>query len=280
MEGTSQTKVIIPIIITVICARSVGDLFSDGIYEIGIELKEYPYLRHGEKTTYDSFRAADVMRKDFHYVGLVETVGFLEKILCQTDDQAFPVVDDNDRQYLGIIRRDQIIAVLRCRIYIETMQGGSDDDGSSTDDAELGTHGSRRTMGVGEAPVTLSPWLRDNIRAMKTKKGTKLLYGVDETLPVGSTLGDRAILKDVDGKQVVYVPDKEKNQHVDIGSLMNKAAMSVATETPLSKTCNAFATLGLRHLPVLTPGGLVAGIITRQELSEERITAMMGKKLR
>ena len=90
-------------------------------------------------------------------------------------------------------------------------------------------------------------------------------------------LGASAFLN---GKQVVVVPIEEKDHQVDIGSLMSKGVFAVFVDTPLSKTCNAFASLGLRHLPVLTPNGRVAGIITRDELSEDRITEVIGRKLK
>lgn len=35
VEGTGQTKILIPVIITVVAARYVGDLFCHGIYHIG-----------------------------------------------------------------------------------------------------------------------------------------------------------------------------------------------------------------------------------------------------
>lgn len=35
VEGTGQTKILIPVIVTVVAARYVGDLFCHGIYHIG-----------------------------------------------------------------------------------------------------------------------------------------------------------------------------------------------------------------------------------------------------
>jgi H+/Cl- antiporter ClcA len=37
VEGTSQVKILIPVIVTVVVARYVGDLISNGLYEIAME---------------------------------------------------------------------------------------------------------------------------------------------------------------------------------------------------------------------------------------------------
>ena len=47
MEGTSETKILIPLIVTICVACYVGGLFNEGIYEILIEMKGYLYLEHG-----------------------------------------------------------------------------------------------------------------------------------------------------------------------------------------------------------------------------------------
>jgi H+/Cl- antiporter ClcA len=47
MEGTSETKILIPLIVTICVACDVGGLFNEGIYEILIEMKGYLYLEHG-----------------------------------------------------------------------------------------------------------------------------------------------------------------------------------------------------------------------------------------
>lgn len=49
VEGTGQVKVLIPVILTVVVARYVADLVHrDGLFELGMRLKGYPYLEHKE----------------------------------------------------------------------------------------------------------------------------------------------------------------------------------------------------------------------------------------
>jgi CBS domain-containing protein len=325
MEGTGQTKVIIPIIITMICARAVGNLFSEGIYEIGVELKGYPYLHHGEKPRYDAFTAKDVMKPNTEFVTLVESALSIEALLLESDAHAFPVVNEENSEYRGMIRRDQLIAALECKIYLESFVGGRGvehtkvsksvlkSQASFTDDDQERAPAALKTAATilvaiaafkrqhrqldmarefeqarrapphivdwsPDSPEKSSPWLRDNV--MTSEETNEIMFGMDETLPDGviETV-EKAVVKTVRGKVVVYVPPSEKDFHVDIGCLMNRSAMSVSVDFPLSKTAKAFCTLGLRHLPVLTSGGLVAGMITRYELTDEEVNRATGFNL-
>jgi H+/Cl- antiporter ClcA len=292
MEGTGQTKAIIPIIITVVCARSVGDFFSEGIYEIGIELKEYPYLEHGEKFIYDAFSAKDVMAKNIDCLNLVERAGSVEALLHRSNHQAFPVVNNKDGQYRGMVRRDQLVVALACKLFLETS--GIDQDiedprvsfGGLHDEPLLvcSLHKEKRLSlnRISSAPGAFSPWLQDNVFVDGSEEeGTKLLFGVDATLPSGMLARSfRTVTKTVEGKGIPSISEEEYDLHIDIGSLMNRGALSVSAAYPLSKTIHTFSSLGLRHLPVLTPGGLVAGMITRHDLSDEHIMTMIGEKLK
>jgi len=119
MEGTGQTKFLIPIIVTIIVARYVGDLFSHGVYEIGMELKGYPFLEHIDHHSLDMYSVADVMSYPAVTLKVSETAGTIEKILNNVNHHAFPVVDEK-QHLLGIVRRDQLVALLECGIYVET----------------------------------------------------------------------------------------------------------------------------------------------------------------
>ena len=39
MEGTGETKFLIPIVVTTVAAKWVGDNFNEGVYEIGMEVR-------------------------------------------------------------------------------------------------------------------------------------------------------------------------------------------------------------------------------------------------
>ena len=44
MEGTGQTELLLPVVITTMVSRKVGNLITDGLYEISMQMKQLPFL--------------------------------------------------------------------------------------------------------------------------------------------------------------------------------------------------------------------------------------------
>lgn len=313
MEGTGNTKSIIPVIITVICARTVGDLLSEGIYEELMELRDYPYLDHKEKPSYDSINTSDVMSKATKTIKMKPSARSIEDILATTPHSAFPVIDDTGH-YRGMVRRDQLIAALECKIYIEAVENigiGRASVRSTADSAtERGwaSHVRRdytlmnRALHIDDGlyrsfrfsrraaapsvdndisdnnPGTFPPaygdttWLEGNVL---TSEHDDEIILADDTLPAKTVPhgegSSRAHLKKVIGNIVISIPPEERLCHVDVGAIMNKCAISVLEDCPLSRTFDIFTSLGLRHLPVLKPDGKVVGMITRCNLNDDYV---------
>ena len=70
MEGTSETKILIPLIVTICVACYVGGLFNEGIYEILIEMKGYLYLGATSihLATWQADRIDEVQRLFLYYL--------------------------------------------------------------------------------------------------------------------------------------------------------------------------------------------------------------------
>eukprot|EP00977_Amphora_coffeiformis_P014523 scaffold4079_cov167-Amphora_coffeaeformis.AAC.19 len=118
VEGTGQIKVLLPVIITVLVARYVAEFFhEDGIYETSIRLKGYPYLDHEEKKRYDIFQVKEIMSKPVKTIGPRERARKLVSLLKKSNHHGFPVVDPVSGKFLGLVRRDQIIALLECGVF-------------------------------------------------------------------------------------------------------------------------------------------------------------------
>jgi chloride channel 7 len=85
MEGTGQTNVLIPVIITIVVACYVGNLFNHGIYEVVMELKEFPYLEQfADNPVYDMFGVSNVMSTPVVVINSVECAGTIESMLLET----------------------------------------------------------------------------------------------------------------------------------------------------------------------------------------------------
>lgn len=125
VEGTGQIKVLLPVIITVLVARYVAEFFhEDGIYETSMKLKGYPYLDHEEKKRYDIFQVSEIMSKPAQTIGPKERAHKLVTLLKNSIHHGFPVMDPASNKFMGLVRRDQIIALVECGVF-------EDEDASS-----------------------------------------------------------------------------------------------------------------------------------------------------
>lgn len=86
IEGTGQVKTLIPVIITVVIARYVGDFVSPhGLYEAAIELSGYPILDHNESTKYDAVSVNQIMSTPVVTLGPKERASHLVRVLRESD---------------------------------------------------------------------------------------------------------------------------------------------------------------------------------------------------
>jgi len=298
VEGTGQTQILIPVILTVVVARHVGDRFGPGIYHIAMEIKGYPYLDHYVRTEFVMFRVEEIMSTPVRVVRPVETVGAIEKLLLDSSHNGFPVVDGETGKFLGLVRRDQLAALLQCGVFkgrkvdrARTMGRNrsiiddplhnlalhiKDDRFSSLPSLNGDTHTSDeasielQNQAIGEDDVyDEDAWFVDNIHVASDGK---IRTGLDDALPRRRSGGRRAKTRDRkdvvakrNGKLVVTPREEERSLHVDIGAAMNRGAYCVTEGCPASKAYQMYTALGLRHLVVLggKGGGDVVGILTR-----------------
>ena len=85
-----------------------------------MELKDYPYLEHIDQEYYDIHDVSEVMSYPVICLKTIESGNNIERILNAVNHDGFPVVDDNNHP-LGFVRRDQLVALLECCIFTETV---------------------------------------------------------------------------------------------------------------------------------------------------------------
>lgn len=234
----------------------------------------------------------------------IETAGTLETILRENAFSAFPVVSMTSKEYIGVIRRDQLVALLECGIYIEmasqlgrtktsqvreVMQTANLHETSQAliRDDDIFTHRTRKdssphTGKKGHKKVLSlaneHSWLKDNV---VHTEGGNVLIGSDEAMPEGSIPSGAPTVVEYDdlGNLVVKLSDIESQKLVDIGAAMNRGAYSVVQNTPLSKTYEIFTALGLRTLCVLGHNGSVVGMVTRSNLLPKYMESRTGLQM-
>ena len=65
---------------------------------------------------------------------------------------------------------------------------------------------------------------------------------------------------------------------MDLTMYMTPCPFTVSNQAPLPQVFTLFRTMGLRHLPVVKASGLLAGIITRHDISHVRLHELMMEK--
>jgi len=106
IEGTGKVDYLLPIIITTVCAKWVGDRFNQGLYHTTLELKGVPFLGRLEdlenSRVYTSeTTAADIMSSDVVCLHECETVERILTVLAKHSYHGFPIISHASTSKLG-----------------------------------------------------------------------------------------------------------------------------------------------------------------------------------
>lgn len=116
LEATGNISFGLPLMITLMIAKWVGDLFNEGLYDIHIELAKVPILSW-EAPAFTSDRTAEsVMTKNVQCINRVEKVSTILDFLNGQPHSGFPVVDD-DGTLRGFVLRSQLVVLLKHRMF-------------------------------------------------------------------------------------------------------------------------------------------------------------------
>jgi len=132
LEATGNVANLLPLMLALMAARWVGNVFNHGLYDIHIRLKRLPYLEEDPppSATARSASAAQVMRADPSCLPPLVTVGDAYDRLLNCKHECFPVVSSDDsRQLAGTIMRHTICMLIRHRAF-----GAPGEDPASRDD--------------------------------------------------------------------------------------------------------------------------------------------------
>ncbi|XP_026751549.2 H(+)/Cl(-) exchange transporter 7 [Galleria mellonella] len=128
IETTGQISNALPIIITLVVAKWVGDFFSEGIYDIHIQLAAIPLLPWEPPPLAHNVYASEVMSHPVFTLRTVENVGHIVELLRLVSYNGFPVVDPpltddaevtTYKRLRGLILRSQLIVLLQNKLYNE-----------------------------------------------------------------------------------------------------------------------------------------------------------------
>ncbi|XP_062570699.1 H(+)/Cl(-) exchange transporter 7-like isoform X2 [Saccostrea cucullata] len=135
MEATGNITFGLPIMIVLIVAKWVGDIFNEGIYDMHIHIQGVPILGWEPSSVLTNLSAREVMSHPVSVFRMRESVGRIMEVLQNEMHNGFPVVENFDPDiqssseeeemsfgtYRGIILRSQLLVLLKQRIYGDNL---------------------------------------------------------------------------------------------------------------------------------------------------------------
>ena len=93
IEGTANVHFLLPIVVTTVTAKFVGNLFGhEGVYEIGLRRKKLRFLPHEPHWMMDLCTAGDAMTHPVVSLQIIDTVESITKALQSCSHSGFPVL--------------------------------------------------------------------------------------------------------------------------------------------------------------------------------------------
>lgn len=252
MELTNDVQFLLPIMLSIMVSKWLGDFFTHPICHSLLELKCIPFLRAEPRLIIGSKRmnpelytARDVMSRPVVTITSLESVSGLANILLTTGHSGFPVIkqkfDQPDGRYFhGLINRMELYVLLMKEELFQSIEG-----------VHLEMNDENKSV----------TWLNYSELTIEKLPNPELTM-----------------------KKLQRYAEEERYQslYVDLTPFINESAMCISERFSLYRTYMIFRTLGLRHLVVVNDWNQVEGIITRKDLMDfsmvERVSASTERR--
>ncbi|OQR95499.1 Chloride Channel (ClC) Family [Thraustotheca clavata] len=234
LECTGVIEWGLPIMVCLMMARWVGNSFNEGLYDIHIHLKHWPFLEFDPPFYARYLRVANIMGTPVVTLDHISKAGAIYDILKKTQHSGFAVVapgpePDSPPKFVGIVQRKHLCVMLQ-----------------------------RKDFSVNKpAPFTRTP---ANEESFLYNQQYALSYrDIESTYPRYPSISE------------IRMDSIERDLWMDLTPYMNPTPHTVQDQTPVPRAFRLFRSLGLRHLIVLNRQNEVKGIISRKDLTEEHM---------
>jgi H+/Cl- antiporter ClcA/predicted transcriptional regulator len=276
LEGTGQVQLLVPIIVTTVAARYVGNMFSEGVVELAVELHRprIPMVVMPSNNRLARYRASEIMSSPVVALDRRARVRTVISVLAACRHNGFPVVDPNGL-LVGTVLRSQLLAVLHNPHTIVAPVGdapadappqglapvreGSADALPRTATGQLASASDCGTPACGGSRAA-SEGAPAEIAELFAPPATVCMTSTRWTLRRPSTTVR------LESSVVLDRHAWDEEDYIDLSDEMNIGPLIVLPNTPASRVFALFSSMGLRHLPVVSAGGGVVGMITRHDL--------------
>ncbi|XP_022340708.1 chloride channel protein C-like isoform X1 [Crassostrea virginica] len=258
MELTNDVQVLLPVMVSVMVAKWVGDFFTHPIYHALLELKCIPLLDpeprvriDKQQLNLDLYKAGDIMSSPVITVQMRESVSVLSTLILNTTHGGFPVISktpDGRESFFGIITRMELIVLLKNEVLFKPER-----------DAE-------ESLEEDEGPS----WVEYNQKDLPSFKELLNVHKLTDPHATSVML------------QKYSTDSRYGSLYIDLRKFVNQSSLSIQEKFSLQRTYIIFRTLGLRHLTVVDSQNTVKGLITRKDLMgfymEERLEEKMKRR--
>ena len=278
VEGTGKVDYLLPIILTTVCAKWVGDHLNDGIYHTAMHVKGIPFLENEPGRGLQKLTAKDIMETNVVTIPIQPTVDHLKQILQDRGSRfnGFPVVEEKvvggetKTVYKGIILLNTLSVLLNRKWWHSKRPDGT----LQRERSAGGGFGVKREDSKGDAEAAMDGSMAEGQVSPLATTSSGAAGGGDLTPATRETISKLQEAKHrsnhdklvEDALESLTAEDLDPSVFVNIQEAMNRAPYHVMEATPAQKVHRLFRTMGLRHLVVTDELNQVTGIITRQDL--------------
>ncbi|CAH0477916.1 unnamed protein product [Peronospora belbahrii] len=243
LECTGVIEWGLPIMVSLMAARWVGNSFNEGLYDIHIHLNHLPFLEFDPPYYARFLRALNVMSSPPTCVPQIAKVGEIYDVLKNCNHGGFPVIVPRSQDAAGGGQQPNLSAKRRSPRFSGIINRH-----------HLAVLLQRKDFFV-EKP---EPFVR--IPA----GDTTLLYNDQYALSYRDMEGSYPRYPSVSD---IQLDEEERGLWMDLTPYMNTTPYTVQEQTPVPRAFRLFRSLGLRHLIVLNRRNEVRGLITRKDLT-------------
>mmetsp|Transcript_9297 Transcript_9297/g.17509 ORF Transcript_9297/g.17509 Transcript_9297/m.17509 type:complete len:820 (-) Transcript_9297:3837-6296(-) len=235
LEATGDMQYVLPLMLTLMCARFTGNVFNEGLYDIHIKLKGIPFLEPEVPSITEKYEiiASQVMSTDVKCLRPIERVGVVYDLLRTCSHGTFPIVDnDTSGTLFGTASRDMLCTLLQRKAYTTAR---AVDDGNG--------------HGLSSSSKRVSPLVQWDT--------------LERVYPRYPTVDD------------IDLRSADRDCLLDLRPYANTAPYTINETASIQRTYRLFRTLGLRTLCVVNHTNQVVGIITRKDLLPDSLSTSL-----
>jgi chloride channel 7 len=118
LEATGDVQYVLPLMVTLLTARWVGNALNDGLYDIHIHLNGWPILEPNcpEVAVKNDMCVKEIMSESTVKIAAIMRVGELFDIIERVNHNIFPIEQARDTLFQGTITRDRTVLSLPASI--------------------------------------------------------------------------------------------------------------------------------------------------------------------